>query len=503
MSLTRSLIKGGTWLTVASMISKLAGMLSLPVVARLVGPAALGIFSIVFSLAQTGQGVCGLGAEVVIHRNGAQYKTRGVEATGRLFGVGLTLVLATSVTAACLVWIFRSFLAEHWLAQPAIAPWLGPAALLIVLQPLGTLPLVFLASLQEFRAYAIRSSTGIVLGTIAIVLLAWKFGLRGAIAGLIFSAVIQIFVSYVIVRPVLRLKGIGLRLDHYWSEGVAILKLGLPYYYANTLLGSLVALPILGLVSRYGGLGQVGFLRVSQSMAAVIGFLPAAVAPAAISFLSASLAETDKAYEQLKLAHLRGVWTLLLVLTCPACMLLPAITRLLFGPGYEGTYVLSWIALWLALLVGVGSALVQYLLVTRKTVRLALFSTMGVILFVASALFLVPRYGAVGFLVAQFIGQLSATPFIAYPAIADLESADLSLLKNLLVITILGFLATLLVGSLGLGLITAVAVSSFSSIMLCALIFFAVLKPGEQGNLKTLLSRGLLYTPLIRRNDSA
>lgn len=120
MSAISNLIKGGAWLTLANVVSKLASALVLPVLARLLGPEALGIYSIVFSLAQSAQSFSSVGADIAMHRNGAQYKTIGTEAVGRLFGVGLALICLVSAVTGLGIWLFREPLAQHWLGQPNV-----------------------------------------------------------------------------------------------------------------------------------------------------------------------------------------------------------------------------------------------------------------------------------------------------------------------------------------------------------------------------------------------
>ena len=434
MSAITKLIKGSAWLTIASVVSKFASFIALPILARLLGPQGLGIYNIVFSLAQSGQGFSGLGVEVALQRNGAQYKTIGTEAVGRLFGVGLILICSVSAMTGLGIWFFREPLAEHWLGQPSITPWLGLTAILITLQPFSNVPLLFLASLQEFRAYALRSSLEIVFSSIITVLLAWKMGLSGALIGMIIAAISRIFWSYLIVKPVLQFREIHLRCDHFWQELQSILKFGFPYYLGNTLLGSLVGLPLMGLVSQYGGLEQLGYLRVAQSMAALIGFIPSAIAPAAISYLSASSVDDKESYQYLKSVHVRGVWILLLVPTGLVCLILPDMINLLFGAAYQQATILSLLSLWISALAGVTSVLIQYLVVAGKTVRVGYSSLLGVTCWVLAAFVLVPRYSALGFLVSQAIGQLVGCLYILNPSLSDLTREDISSLIKLMLI---------------------------------------------------------------------
>jgi O-antigen/teichoic acid export membrane protein len=486
-------IKSGTWLAFASVVSKLTSVLSLPLLARLLTPESIGIYSIVISLAQSIDNFSDLGVSIAMERNGSQHKTLGVEAVGRLFGVGFAIIcLANTCMAAAIYW-FREPLAQHWLGQTNVTIWLGATAILICLQPFGKIPLTFLASLQDFRAYAIRSSLGVLGSGIATVLLGWQFGLSGAILGLIIAAFLQIFWSYAIVYPVLNKTKIKLRFDKFFQEAKSIFKLGFPYYCGNTLLGSLVGLPLMGLVSQYGGLKELGYLRVAQSMAALIGFIPSAIAPAAISHLSANLAEDANSYQRLKSVYLRGNWILLLIPTGMICSLLPQLISLVFGNGYEQSSILSFLTLWIAVATGVTGVMVQYLVVAGKTKKIAQASFLGVCCWVIGAYLLVPIYSGTGFLIAQSIGQLAGFIVVVKPATQDIEHEDLQLFTNLIILTIATFGWTLFLTLIKINFMINLIILVLTAVILVSFVFVNALQDSEQKQLiKTLrnISKG-------------
>lgn len=484
-----NLIKGGAWLTIASIVSKLANFIALPILARLLGPQALGIYNIVFSLAQSGQGFSSLGVEVALQRNGSQYKTTGTEAVGRLFGVGLIMNCSVSATTGLAVWLFRESLAKHWLAQPSVAPWLGLTAIIITLQPLSSIPLLFLASLQDFRAYALRSSLETVFSSTLTVLLAWQMGLSGALLGMVLAAIARILWSYLIVKPVLQSREIRLRCDHFWQELQSILKFGFPYYLGNILLGALVGLPLMGLVSQYGGLEQLGYLRVAQSMAALIGFIPTAIAPAAISYLSDTSVENQESYQYLKSVHLRGVWILLLVPTCVVSLILPDVIHLLFGSAYQQATILSRLLLWISALAGVTSVLIQYLVVAGKTVRVGYSSLLGVTCWVVAAFVLVPRYSTLGFLVSQAISQVVSCLYIISPSLRDLKREDIFLLVKLMLITTISFAYTLIIPLFSLNYLVNYLLVVITFLIIVIMLFNNVLYSSEKNRIKNLFQR--------------
>lgn len=487
MSAIAKLIKGGAWLTLANVIAKLASALAIPILARLLNPESLGIYSIVVSLTQSAQGFSTLGADIAMQRNGAQYKTVGTETVGRLFGVGLSLICLVSTVTGLGIWLFRYSLAKYWLGQPELINWLGAAALLIVLQPFSNVFLLFLASLQDFRAYALRSSVETIFTSALTVLLGWKFGIAGAVQGLILAAIIKIPWSYLVAKPVLLVRGIRLRFDKFWHESRSILKFGFPYYFGNTMLGSLVGLPLMGLVTQYGGLKELGYLRVAQSIAALISFIPSAIAPAAISYLSASSTDDYQSYQYLKSVHLRGVWILLLLPTGIFSLILPEFINSLFGGNYKQAVLLSWLSLWISLIAGLTSVLVQYLVVVGKTFIVSLGSSIGVICWIGAAFFLVPRYHALGFLISQAIGQIAGLFIVLRPAIIDISLTDQSLLKTILYFNFILFLWTLLFSLINLqyylNYLLALATTIFSSVF----VFINVLYPHEKSKLVKIL----------------
>lgn len=487
MSAIANFVKSGAWLILGTVSSKLASALSLPMLARLLGPESLGIYSIIVSLAQSAQSFSSVGADISIHRNGAQHQTIGLETVGRLFGVGFVLICIVSTITGVGVWVFREPLALHWLGQTNVTPWLEATAILIVLQPLGNVPLLFLAGLHDFRAYALQSTGGILVSSVATVLLGWKMGLAGAVLGLIIAAVFQIVWSFVLVSRVLQSKKIQLRFDRFWQESYSILQFGFPYYFGNTLLGSLVGLPLIGLVSQYGGLEQLGYLRVAQSMAALIGFIPAAIAPATISYLSAPSAENQQA-PYLKSVHLRSIWIMLVFPTGAVCLILPDLITLLFGMSYQQATILSWLSLWIAAMAGIASALTQYLVASSQTRRVAVASTLGVFFWVFGAYILVPHHKALGFLIAQAIGQFVGILVCFVPATQNLTVADQQILKKLILLTILYFIVTSTIPLARLNHLLNLGVVIGTFLLFSTLLFKIVLYPDEKSKIKHLLA---------------
>jgi O-antigen/teichoic acid export membrane protein len=419
----KKFFKGSFWVVLANVVTRFAGFVTLPLLARLLGPANLGLYSLVQNTVQTGDGLGRLGVDAAMHRNGSQYETIGTKAVGRLFGVGACLMIGAGGLIAICVWVARNALALNWLGEPRVEPWLGLTALIIVLTAISNPPWVYLVALHAFRSYSLRSSVLSIAGAILTLSLAWFFGFAGALWGLGLTALIQAIWGWWLTLPVLHEKEIRLRCDRFFSEARSILSFGLPFYASN-FLSSFIALPLLGYVTRTGGIEQLGYLRVAQSLSQFITFLPTAIAPVVISSLSANLAADVQSYQRLKSLHLRTLWACILVFSICVCFSLDTLIPKLFGSTYVDAVLLSRITIWMAAITSMAGILSQYVISSGNTRLIAVIQTIGLLITILVALTLIPTYSSLGLLIAQISG--AAFTLIAYtkPALKDIEQSE-------------------------------------------------------------------------------
>jgi O-antigen/teichoic acid export membrane protein len=419
----KEFFKGSFWVVLANVVTRFAGFVTLPLLARLLGPANLGLYSLVQNTVQTGDGLARLGIDAAMHRNGSQYETMGTKAVGRLFGVGACLMIGSGSLIAICVWVARSALALNWLGEPRVEHWLGLTALIVILTTISNPPWVYLVALHAFRTYSLRTSVVSIAGAILTLSLAWFFGLSGALWGLGLTALIQAVWGWWLTLPVLHEKGIRLQCDRFFSETRSILGFGLPFYASN-FLSSFIALPLLGYVSRSGGIEQLGYLRVAQSLSQFITFLPTAIAPVIISNLSANIAADVKGYHKLKSIHLRTLWVCILVFSITICFSLDTLIPKLFGSTYIAAVLLSRITIWMAAITSLAAIFSQYVISSGNTRLIAVIQIIGLLITLLVALTLIPIYSSTGLLIAQASG--ASFTLIAYtnPALQDINQSE-------------------------------------------------------------------------------
>ncbi len=431
----KNLLKGSLWVVASTVVTRFAGFIVLPILARLLSPEGLGLYNLVQNTIQTGDGLSRMGVDAAMHRNGAQYESAGSEATGRLFGVGAILMAGAGSLIAITLCFNHEFIAKYILGEPKIDPWLGLIAITIFILTLGNSSLTYLAALHAFRAHSIRTSIISIAGAIITVALAYLYGLTGSIWGLTLTALIQLYLGWRLTLPILKEKKIKLRFDKFFLETRSILGFGLPFYASN-FLSSFISLPLLGYVSRVGGLEQLGFLRVAQSLSQFISFLPTAIAPVLVSALSANLASDPNEYQKIKSLHLRILWTVMILVASIACFSLDYLIPALFGSSYAQAIFLSRLTIWITVIGSTSGIFSQYIVSAGKIRSIAIVQTTGLAMNAILALLLIPTYSSTGLLVAQFIAGLFTAIAYIRPAIGDLKSSDNKNLFFLLILSV-------------------------------------------------------------------
>lgn len=419
----KKLTKGSLWLILTNIITRLSGLISLPILARLLGPTDLGIYNLLQNVIQTADGLSRLGIDAAMHRYGAQHEITGNYSVGRLFGVGSCLIISSSSFISVCLWLFKQIVAQNFLGEVKIEPWLGLTAFTVFTTAIGNPSWVYLVALQAFKVYSLRTSVVTIAGAIITLLLTWQLGLAGSLWSFAIIAVVQTFYGWWLTIPVLNKHKIQLHFDYFIPEMIKILKFGLPFYASN-FLSSFVGLPLLGYVSKSGGIEQLGYLRVAQSLSQFVSFLPTAIAPVLISSLSASLAGDTKDYQNLKSLHLRVLWSVLLFTSVAISFNLDWIIGLLFGATYQDAIILSRLTIWITAINSLVGMMGQYVTSLGNTRAIAIIQTTSLAITVVIAMLLIPKYNSVGLLVAQAIS--GCFTLIAYirPALADIDKSD-------------------------------------------------------------------------------
>jgi len=367
------------------------------IIARSLGPAEYGVYSVVMSLVAIVIGVFGLGQHSALHKLVPQHY-----ASDRQLGGAILANVLTLTSAGLAMFCGAFFMASHWIAAHVyrdaslgVAFRLG--ALLMLALTLFTLAASALAGLQDFRAYNLVQ----VARNFALLGFTWGgirlAGLRGAFVGQLLASLFGLALAgWSGVRLMRARFPEGIRPESSRRILSVIARFVLP-----ALLMTLLNLPTYWwastLVARHAGFAQVGLLGVAYTLSQLTFLIPINLYTPAMTFFSETHASSNStAFGAMVNTNLRAMWMFSLPLALGIGLFSPLLVRTLFGESYLAaaplTLVMSLTAL-LMLLVG----LLNTALVAAGRVWHNLAITFGwTVLFVIAGLFCIPRWGAAG-----------------------------------------------------------------------------------------------------------
>jgi O-antigen/teichoic acid export membrane protein len=398
-----------------STIQRLLGMLTTIVLARVLGSANFGIYSIVANTAGSAYGFVRLGIDAAIHVHTSAHDSNAQtrEAKGRLLGAGLILLMGAGMIASMGCLVCADWISDVLYGQPNLGKWIRLAAVLVFLQCLSQFCYASLAGLHRFNEYAKVMILVAVLNILSASAASWLWGLSGAIYASIFVQGIATYLLWHHTFIALRRDEIILKFQQLGGSFRTLIHTGFPFYVSG-----LLALPVYyylqGVLGRDVGLDSLGHLRVIVSITAVITFLPTSIAAVMVSHLTRESGFDYSNFVQKTLANIKFIWIFVLLASAATFSVLPILIHLLFGDSYDGAITpasAALIASVLSCLLGV----VNNVALSRKRMLITLqYMLIQAIVFLVFGIFLIARIGLTGYFFAEIASMGAALIFVWY-----------------------------------------------------------------------------------------
>lgn len=401
------LAKGAFWSLAGSLISRGLGLLSAILVGRMLGKqeyGELGIIQITIGMFGT---LAGFGMGLTANKYVAEFKRTDPARAGRIIALASATAWVSSGIMAVVLVVCAPWLAAKTLAAPQLAGLLQIGALLLLL---GGVNGAQTGALSGFEAFKRIAQINLISGLLTFPLMvigAWKWGVTGAVWGLIGSQLANCMMSFFAVRvesahyqisP--RYAGCFSDLRLFWSFSLPAVLTGVLNSVVSWGAGALV-------VNQIGGYGEMGIynaaLRVKQVPELFLGMLMAPMLP----ILSEAFGKGDRVTFQRTLLFNFLLAALIIVPVSFVQVAAPALTMMPFGPQYQGRpEIVQWLmlhAVLYALMFPMGTILISM----GEMWFSWLVNFLYAVLFGVSAWLLVPRYGAAGYAEAMAIAYLA------------------------------------------------------------------------------------------------
>lgn len=395
---------GVTWNVIAAVLTQGSNFLSNVVIANLLGQDAFGSFGVIQSTILTSAGIAQIATGITATKYVAEFRSRAPERAGGLLGLCSAVTLVTGIIATLVIWFSAPWLTVHALKDSSLTGGLRIAAWVVLFAVMNGYQMGALAGLESYRTLALGASAQGFFQIVVSGLGAWRWGVKGALFGLLATAAARWIFFHFALRHESAEQDITIRYSGLAKEFPILLRFAIPAALSGMSSAPAVWIGIALLMRQPGGHGQVALFSAALSFKSVALFLPLVLNNVGMSILNNQRGLRDQ-------NRFRKVFWANTGITL-GCVLLGALFiavtgRFLlkaFGHGFTEAYPVLLLLMVAAVIETLAIAIYQ-IIQAQERMWLSLF---GVVLpkdfgLVMSAYLLVPSYHAVGLGTAHIV----------------------------------------------------------------------------------------------------
>ena len=305
----RRILKTSSIIGGASVINVVIGLVRTKILAVLLGPAGIGLFSLYSGLMSTATAVATMGIGTTGTRQIAEAFSkedeRALIVVRRAMFWG-ALLLASA--GALLVWTLREVLATYVLGGAEYASIVGWLAIGVALSVAGASQGALIQGMRRIGDMARLSVYGSALNTIFGLALLWQWGVSGLVAYVLIGPLVSFLLGYWYVSRLPKAMPADISLQEMAYQWKTLLHLGIPFMGAG-LVGALVQLWIRVTVGSTLGAESLGHFQAAwlismQYIGFVLGAMGADYYPRLTGVINDRKAATRLVNEQTEIALL-------------------------------------------------------------------------------------------------------------------------------------------------------------------------------------------------------
>lgn len=294
-SLGRRLAHGAIWSFVGAVCSRVVGIVTSVVIARLLGKEGFGQYGIIQSTVTLFGTFAGFGLGLTATKYVAEYRHKDPAKAGRILGLSALVVTVSGGILALALLAGAPWLAARTLAAPELAGPLRIGALLILLTSFNGAQTGALVGLEAFKVSALVSLYSGLISLPLVVGGVWCFGLRGALWGLTAAAAVNWLWNHLALRREAARAGIPISMKGVMQERGILWAFSMP-----AVVSAMLAAPVNWvcnalLVNQPHGYAEMGTANAANQWFYALLFLPGVLARSCIPVLSERFGANDHA----------------------------------------------------------------------------------------------------------------------------------------------------------------------------------------------------------------
>ena len=285
---------GAFWSLVGGTVSRILGLASSVLVARMLNREVFGELGVIQSTIGLFGTFAGFGLGTTASKYIAEFRLKDPGKAGRIMALSGLAAWGTGGLMALLLIILAPWLAVHTLAAPQLAPLLRIAAILLCVSSVNGAQTGALTGFEAFREIA---RVNLVTGVCSFPLMVgcvFLGGKDGAVWGMVLSMALSCLVSNRAIRAECKRAGIKATLRGCLSEWKVLWSFSLPATLSGVLVGPVNWVCNMMLVNRANGYAEMGLFNAANQWFGALMFLPGIFSQALLPMLSERLGQGDR-----------------------------------------------------------------------------------------------------------------------------------------------------------------------------------------------------------------
>lgn len=286
-SVRARILRGTSWSLVGSVTAGLLQLFLGIVLARQLGLEGYGQFSVAFATSSTAFTTLGMVVGLLTTRQVAESRSVAPIEAGRASVLAVGVGWGGGLFFALFLWLGSGPLSRALVGSDQLSGFLALSSLQVAPSVVALTQQGILAGLERFREIAVLKAVSWLLIVLACSILASKFGVGGALAGLLIASLATASIGWYLVRRSCHSEEIPFRFargafgvsDRVWRDSIpAVLSnvIGMPaLWFTNALLTSVP-----------GGLGEIAVVNAAMNWRNALLLLPSVVSQSLLPVLS-------------------------------------------------------------------------------------------------------------------------------------------------------------------------------------------------------------------------
>lgn len=323
------------WLTVASIAARVAALISMVLVARILGNIVYGEFCLIRSAVNGFVVLASFGMGRTATKYVAELTATDKARVGRIIALNYVFSYVSSAfVAALFCWAAPLFYREVPEASRLISQT-RLSSILLILSAVVSAQAGVMSGFKAFRGLAVATAASGLGALPFFVLGAYWGGLSGAILGFASGAFLNYLINGCFIYRQLKTRGIRCRFDEFWQERSILWNFCLPQTLASVTSGMAGTVASIMLAAQDNGLAEVAIFESARQIQTAVLYLPNIATQALLPTLTEfnALKEKKRYVKTLKYNALANVSLAIVTAVAASCLAPWAMGA--FGEGFE------------------------------------------------------------------------------------------------------------------------------------------------------------------------